>query len=148
MDSAGKEAGSQAAQMQSLAHGTNAGINRECGRLSNAVLGLPLEMSAVNSEHKRCTGCTNAVPVCGCLQGSPCRTLNGTDASKHKTVHGLLNAVSVCGCLQGSPRNLRDDPGAHGNERNGAMQTRASRHGVKAEAGRQGMARQGRQRPL
>ena len=57
------------------------------------------------------------------------------------TVHGLLNAVSVCGCLPGSPCSLPDDPGAHGNGLNGAMQTRASRHGVKAEAGRQGMAR-------
>ena len=47
--------------MQSLAHETNAGLNGECGRLPNAVLGLPLEMSAVNTE--RCAGCLNAVPA-------------------------------------------------------------------------------------
>ena len=57
----------------------------------------------------------------------------GTDASNHNGRRG---------CLQGSPRNLRDDPGAHGNGwTQGQMQTRASRHGIKAEAGRQGMAR-------
>ena len=100
------------------------------------------------SKHKMVHGLLNAVSVCGCLQGSPCRILDGTDASKHKTVHGLLNAVSVCGCLHGSPCNLRDDPGAHGNGRNGAMQTRASRHGVKAKAGKRGLAKQGRNRPL
>ena len=68
---------------------------------------------------------------------SPC-----ADEWMQNTVHGLLNAVSVCSCLQGSPCRLRDDPGAHGNEWNmGKCKTRVSRHGVKAEAGRQGMAR-------
>ncbi len=165
------EAGSQAAQMQSLAHETTAGMNTNGARAAPmqspcaaACRAVPAEhwMGTDASKHKNewCTGCINAVPVCrwmdgcktrctGCSMQSPCAAAcravpaehwMGTDASKHK---GRL------GCLKGSPRNLRDDPGAHGNGwTQGQMQTRASRHGVKAEAGRQGMARQGRNRPL
>ena len=86
--------------MQSLAHETNAGVNRECGRLPNAVLSLPLEMSAVNT--KRCTGCSMQSPCAAACRAVPAEYWMVLMPA-NKTVHGLLNAVSVCGCLQGSP---------------------------------------------
>ena len=92
-----EKAGSQATHTQSLAHEIMQVTGNVAG-CTNAVLGLPREMSAVNT--KRCTGCTNAVSVCGCLQGSPCRTVNEhrrkqTQATERmdewmdNTVHGL-----------------------------------------------------------
>ena len=82
--------------MQSLAHETNAGLNRECGRLPNAVLGLPLEMRSVNT--KRCTGCTNAVPMCGCLQGSPCRTQKWAPMQANTMVGGAACRAAPATC--------------------------------------------------
>ena len=141
MDSVGKRQGSQAAQMQSLAHETNSGINTEGGRLPNAVLGLPLEMSAVNTNGARAAPMQS--PCAAACRAVPAEHWMGTDASKH---------IGRRGCLQGSPRNLRDDPGTHGDEwTKGQMQTQGlAGQGrlVKADAGRQGMARQGRNRPL
>ena len=115
-------------------------VYEECGRLPNAVLGLPLEMSAVNTNGARAAPMQS--PCAAACRAVPAEHWMGTDAKTQKnewmdgwmqnTVHGLLNAVPWCGCLQGSPCNLRDDPGAHGIGRNGANANKASRHGVKA----------------
>ena len=148
-------------------------------------LGLPLLNE--RSEHKRCTGCTNAVSGCGCLQGSPCGTVNGANklipAMNGGWMDGWIQTRSTgrqcspvmrlppwqslqharwsdeanngaraasaglcCGCRQGSPCSLRDDPGAHGNERGwgGCKTEQGQQAWVMAKVGRQGMAKQGR----
>ena len=108
-------------------------------------------MSAVNT--KRCTG-RQCSPVLRLPTGQSLQNTGCGDANKRmsgcidrwmdgcKQTHGAraASAVPCCGCLQGSPCSTRDDPGAHGNEW-GQMQE-GSRHGAKAKAGRQGMARQ------
>ena len=58
MDSVGKKAGSQAAPTQSLAYGIKQVTGNVAG-CSHAVLGLPREMSAVNTSGARAA---NAVP--------------------------------------------------------------------------------------
>ena len=49
--------------------------DQEGSRLPNTVPGFPLDMNKkvwTQANTKRCTGCINAVPVCGCLQDSLC----------------------------------------------------------------------------
>ena len=62
---------------------------------------------------------------------------------KTNTVHGLLVQSCVAAAIRAVPANLREDPGAHGNEQGGGGECKTERGLVgmaKAMAGRQGMA--------
>ena len=105
----------------------NAG-DRECGRLlTHSPRPPPFEMNALNHNgawaaqtQSPCAAAYRAVPAargwCWLKQHKLC-TVDGW--METNTVHGPLVQSRVAAAIRAVPANLREDPGAHGNEQGG-----------------------------